>query len=61
MILRIGYVFAQPDMFDPERIKEEDFEIKIGSAIILFEYRVQQSPKTQMYSSPPSFRVFAGD
>ena len=49
MILRIGYVFAQPDMFDPERIKEEDFEIKIGSAIILFEYRVQQSPKTQMY------------
>ena len=61
MVLRIGYIFTQPDMFDLERIQEEDFEIKIGSAIILFEYRVQQSPKTQMYQSPPSFGLQAFD
>jgi hypothetical protein len=37
-------------MLDPDRINAEDFELKTGSAIILLEYRVQQSPKTQMYA-----------
>jgi len=49
-ILTVGYIFTQPDMLDPDRINAEDFELKTGSAIILLEYRVQQSPKTQMYA-----------
>src|ERR1700731_1312701 len=49
-VLTVGYIFTQPDMLDPDRINAEDFELKTGSAIILLEYRVQQSPKTQMYA-----------
>jgi hypothetical protein len=59
-ILRIGYIFTQPDMLDPGRITEEDFQIKPGSAIILLEYRVQQSPKTQMCPSVPVPFTFLG-
>jgi hypothetical protein len=44
----VGVVFTQPDMLLPSRIQEEDFEVKVGSALVLLEYRVQQSPKTQL-------------
>jgi hypothetical protein len=50
--LIIGVVFTQPDMLLPSRIHEQDFELKVGSALILLEYRVQQSPKTQLYLCP---------
>ena len=46
--LMVGVVFTQPDMLLLSRIQEEDFEVKVGSALILLEYRVQQSPKTQL-------------
>jgi hypothetical protein len=46
--LMVGVVFTQPDMLLISRIQEEDFEVKVGSALILLQYRVQQSPKTQL-------------
>ena len=39
-------VFIQPDMLQSSRIHEPDFELKVGHAVILIEYRVQQSPKS---------------
>jgi len=37
-------------MLDPSRIGEPDFPLKIGMALILMDFRVQQSPKTRLYS-----------
>jgi len=48
--LMIGMAFIQPDMVNIERIKEPDFALQIGYSIILLEFRVQESPKTHMYT-----------
>ena len=45
--LIVGLIFLQPDMLHPDRIDEPDFEVKPGCALILLEFRVQQSPKTR--------------
>jgi len=49
--LILGILFLQPDMLDSNRVSEPDFEASVGSAIILLEYRVQQSPKTRLYDA----------
>ena len=41
-------MFLQPDMLDSSRIEEPEFEVRVGCAVILLEYRVQQSPKTRL-------------
>src|SRR5579859_7885901 len=48
-----GMLFMQPDMLQPSRTGDEDFEIKVGTTLILLEFRVQQSPQTQMYPPTP--------
>ena len=50
MEVNSGVIFTQPDMLDHERINEPDFPLKIGMAIILLDFRVQQSPKTRLYT-----------
>ena len=49
-ILIRGIIFMQPDMLESSRIREPDFELKVGYAVILLEFRIQQSPKTHLYS-----------
>ena len=44
-----GIIFIQPDMLQSSRIREPDFELKVGYAVILLEFRIQQSPKTHLY------------
>ena len=39
-------------MLQAGRVKEPDFEVRIGYVVILLQFRVQQSPKTHLYSSP---------
>ena len=39
----------QPDMLQSSRIHEPDFELKVGYAVILLEFRIQQSPQTHLY------------
>lgn len=41
-------MFVQPDMLQSARIREPDFELKVGYAVILLEFRVQQSPNNRM-------------
>ena len=48
-LTNLGVIFTQPDMLDHSRIHEDDFPLKIGMAMILLEFRVQQSPKTRLY------------
>lgn len=48
--LNLGIMFLQPDMLDSSRASEPDFEVSVGCAVILLEYRVQQSPKTRLYA-----------
>ena len=45
-----GIIFIQPDMLQSSRICLPDFELKVGYAVILLEYRIQQSPKTHLYT-----------
>jgi hypothetical protein len=49
LTVRLGAIVLQPDMADPSKVNEEGFGLKIGYAVILLAFRLQQTNEKKKY------------